>query len=76
MYKIRLSDLCVGEQAIVTSFEGLENKHVRKLLAFGVMFGTMVEILQVSPTIVIRFEHTQLALDHEIATHIYVLHRS
>jgi Fe2+ transport system protein FeoA len=73
MYKKRLSNLSLGEQATVIFFAGLEDRHIRKLLAFGVMPGAVVEVLQLSPTFVIRFEHTQLALDHEIAFHIYVV---
>lgn len=68
----QLSKLIPGEQGSVTYFTGLEEQHARKLLALGVSPGMVIEVLQVSPTLVIRFEHTQLALDREIASHIYV----
>jgi Fe2+ transport system protein FeoA len=61
-----------AERGVVSYFAGLEEKHARKLLALGVLPGAVIEILQVTPTLVIRFEHTQLALDREIAAHIYV----
>jgi Fe2+ transport system protein FeoA len=71
----QLIKLIPGERGSVTSFAGLEEQHARKLLALGVFPGMVVEVLQVSPTLVIRFEHTQLALDREIASRIYVTSR-
>lgn len=71
----QLSKLKPGEQESVVYFVGLDEQYTRKLLALGVFPGVVVEVLQVSPTLVIRFEHTQLALDREIASHIYVAKR-
>jgi Fe2+ transport system protein FeoA len=68
----RLCELRPGEQAIVSKFIKLEDQHIRKLLAFGVLPGTLVKVLQVSPTLVIRIDHTQLALDREFAAHIAI----
>ncbi len=67
-----LSKLKPGEQQCVVGFSHLAERHIQKLLVLGVFPGVPVEVLQVSPTLVIQFEHTQLALDHEIASHIYV----
>lgn len=68
-----LSKLKPGQRQCVIDFADLEERHIQKLLSLGVFPGVYVEVLQVSPTLVIRYEHTQLALDHEIASHIYVV---
>jgi Fe2+ transport system protein FeoA len=70
-----LSRLKSGERERVAYFAGLGEQHIRKLLTLGIVPGVEVEVLQVSPTLVIRFEHTQLALDYELASHIYVVRR-
>lgn len=68
----RLSELKIGEQAMVVSFTELSEKHVRKLLALGVIPGCTITVLQLSPTFVISYEQTQLALDREIASFILI----
>lgn len=72
MQRMPLSKLKPGERQCIVNFADLEERHIQKLLALGVFPGVCVEVLQVSPTLVIRYEYTQLALDHEIASHIYV----
>ena len=72
MQERRLCELQLGEEAIVSSFINLEDPHIRKMLAFGILPGALVKVLQVSPTLVIRVGHTQLALDRELAAHIAI----
>ena len=44
-----------------------------KLLAFGILPGTRVRVLQTFPVYVLAFGHTKLAIDREIAKAIRVI---
>lgn len=68
----RITMLARGEKAkVITVLDGA-GSHIRKLAAFGILPGVEIEILQTSPAYVLQVYHTQLALDHEIASHIIV----
>ena len=47
-------------------------RNLRKLTSFGILPGIEVEVLQISPTYVLRIQYTQLALDLQIAQNIIV----
>jgi len=49
-----------------------DDRHLHKLAAFGILPGSEVEILQVIPAYVLKIDHTQIALDYEIARNILV----
>ena len=70
MQRKRLSELQLGEQAVIISFSNLDEKHVRRLSSLGAMPGCLATVIQLSPTLVISFEQTQLALDREISSYI------
>lgn len=46
--------------------------YLRKLMAFGVLPGTVVTVLQTTPCLVLDIGNTRLALDREIAAEIIV----
>ncbi|MDU4959750.1 MAG: FeoA family protein [Sporomusaceae bacterium] len=73
MSKRTVSSLQAGERARITGFAKIDPRHERNLLALGLFAGVVIDILQIIPTVVIRFEHTQLAIDHRLADCIYVV---
>lgn len=46
--------------------------HLRKLMAFGVLPGTAVTVLQTTPCLVLDIGNTRLAIDKDIAAGIIV----
>jgi ferrous iron transport protein A len=61
-----------GDKAIVTALPA-DERNLHKLLVFGVLPGTEIEVLQVFPGYVIAVGNTMLALDHEIAGSILAI---
>lgn len=61
-----------GDRARIGSLLAVNKEHLRKLTVFGILPGVEIEVLQTSPTYVLRVDHTQLALDFEIARTIFV----
>lgn len=68
-----LSGISAGRTVIVTDLapELPSNRH-QALLAFGVEPGRRLQVLQQSPLTVIRVNHLELALEHELAGLILV----
>ncbi|MEN6413751.1 MAG: FeoA family protein [Veillonellales bacterium] len=67
-----ITELNPGDRARIGSLLSVNKLHLRKLTVFGILPGVEIELLQTSPTYVLRVEHTQLALDFEIAKNIFV----
>lgn len=69
--EIPLASLSPGEKAVVVALPA-GRKNLARLLAFGILPGTTVEVLQTFPVYVIAIGHTRLAIDKEIASMIMV----
>ncbi|MCX7780032.1 MAG: ferrous iron transport protein A [Negativicutes bacterium] len=69
---IPVSRLQKGETARVTAFGAMAGNHLRKLTAFGILPGTLVKVLQTYPVYVLQVNFTELAVDREIASMIFV----
>lgn len=67
-----LVNLRRGDRGVVATLPA-EARHLHKLLVFGVLPGTEIEVLQVFPGYVIAVGNTMLALDREIAGSITVI---
>lgn len=67
-----LKELQAGQRARVEAFSTLGAGHRRKLMAYGLLPGMMIDLLQVRPNYVIRIDHMELAVDAEVAAKIYV----
>ncbi|HEY3423588.1 MAG TPA: FeoA family protein [Negativicutes bacterium] len=61
-----------GDKGRISSLLAIGERHLRKLTVFGILPGVEIEVLQISPAYVLRVEHTQIALDQEIAKYIIV----
>lgn len=69
---IALVELDKGKEGYVLQLLPVEKEKIRKLLAFGILPGVKIKMLQIYPVYVITVGHTQLALDYEIAKNVIV----
>ena len=68
-----LADVPPGCQARVTGFNSnLPVARFAHLQAYGLVPGYWVRVIQQSPVIVIQIDHTELALEMELAGNVYV----
>ncbi len=66
-----LADILPGIQVRVTSFgEKLGANRRIQLMAYGLSVGTQVEVIQQSPVTIVQIDHTELALERNLAKEI------
>ncbi len=68
-----ISDLAVGEAAVVMCVGGGASSRLNTLAVFGMAPGVEVTVLQQRPACVIQVGETELAVDPEIANDILVV---
>jgi len=66
---IRLTDLNVGERALVVQ---VDEKLEMRLLGFGLFPGVGIEVRQTFPACIICCEDTEVALEKDVASRIIV----
>ncbi|MBE0408596.1 MAG: ferrous iron transport protein A [Anaerolineales bacterium] len=72
--EMTLKDVPVGCRARVVGFcPGLAAERLAYLQAYGLAPGYWVRVLQHSPVTVIEVEHTELALESELACEVLVM---
>lgn len=70
---LTLAQVRPGCQACVVCFSGcIQPDRRARLQAYGVIPGRLVRVLQRSPVMIIQVEHTELALENELAGAIQV----
>jgi len=69
---VPLTKLAPGERGRVAYLSATEPARLHKLMAFGIAPGMTVRVHQHYPTIVLECEHTQIAMEEEIARDIHV----
>jgi len=69
---VPLTRLAAGEEGKVAYLSSASPSRLHKLMAFGIAPGMRVKVHQHYPTMVIQCEHTQLAMEEEIARDIHV----
>ncbi|MFQ5870954.1 MAG: metal-dependent transcriptional regulator [Candidatus Geothermarchaeales archaeon] len=67
-----LTDMRAGQRGSIAYLRTSEKRRLRKLLAMGVLPGQEVEVIQRFPAFVFDVGRTQIAVDSEIASDIYV----
>lgn len=67
--------LDIGEEATIAYIQAGSDERLHKLMSFGLHPGASVRLHQRFPSIVIRTEETQLALEEDIARDIFVHRR-
>lgn len=68
----RLSEVPAGTSVIVTGLDELSPALRQSLLAYGILPGRPVRVIARSPVLVLEVEHTELALEIEIARAVKV----
>jgi len=69
---VPLTRLAAGEEGKVAYLSSASPSRLHKLMAFGIAPGMTVRVHQHYPTLVVQCEHTQLAMEEEIARDIHV----
>lgn len=69
---VSLKDLEPGEKGKITYIKPGTHSNLHQLISFGLNPGVQVTVHRKSPAFCIKFEHTELALDEDIAQNIYV----
>lgn len=69
---VPLTKLAAGEEGRVAYLSATEPARLHKLMAFGIAPGMRVQVHQHYPTTVLQVEHTQIAMEGEIAGDIHV----
>jgi len=69
---ISIVNLQVKSKVRVVRLLPVDEGQLSKLIAFGILPGMKIEILQTYPTYVLKVGYTQIALDYEIAKNIIV----
>lgn len=69
--ELPLSKLRRGDKAVVAALPG-DRAQLGRLLAFGILPGTAVRVLQTFPAYVLAVGHTQIALDKGLAVQVKV----
>ena len=64
---LTLNKLAKKKRATVVAVDQHDGTHWRKLLAFGIVPGVTVQVIQRFPAIVVRIGHTEVALDLDTA---------
>jgi len=70
---VNLTDIKPGEGAKVSYIKPSDHAQLHQLLSFGVNPGVELTVHRTVPTLCIKFENTELALDREIAKNIFVV---
>ena len=69
---VRLDVLSVEKRARVAYLQTGDRAALEKLLAIGILPNTEIEVLQKSPSYVIKIGKSQFAIDKELASRVYV----
>lgn len=69
----RLGDLAAGTRARLVGFDSLGENDLHRLVAYGLVPGVPLKVLQRVPAYIVRIHETELALEHTLAEAIYVL---
>jgi Fe2+ transport system protein FeoA len=71
--ELTLNNLHPGDLVCLKRFApGIARSRLARLQAYGLIPGCRVQVLQVWPVIVVQVEHTELALENELAGQILV----
>lgn len=69
----RLGDLAAGTRARLVGFDSLGEHDLHRLVAYGLVPGVPLKVLQRVPAYIVKIHETELALEHTLAEAIYVL---
>jgi DtxR family Mn-dependent transcriptional regulator len=67
-----LSEAKAGQRAVVVYLQTGNRDALQKLIAMGILPKTPVRVIQQKPTLVFEMGKSQFAIDHALASHIFV----
>ena len=67
-----LNELAVGAQACLVGFDSLTERDLQRLMAYGLVPGARLKVLQRVPAYILKIYETELALEHSLVKAIYV----
>jgi Fe2+ transport system protein FeoA len=67
-----LNELAVGAQACLVGFDSLTERDLQRLVAYGLVPGARLKVLQRVPAYILKIHETELALEHSLVKAIYV----
>lgn len=70
---MRLSDVPAGTEARLLGFSGIDDNHLGRLTAYGLLPGVNIKVLQRFPAIILGVYQAELALETKLAEGIWVL---
>ena len=70
---MRLSDVPSGTSARLLGFSGLDDNHLGRLTAYGMLPGVNLDVLQRFPAIILGVYQAELALETKLAEGVWVL---
>ncbi len=70
---VGLNELNAGERGKISYIKPVTHSNFHQLISFGLHPGVIVSVHRKTPTLCIKFENTELAIDEEVAKSIYVL---
>ncbi len=68
-----LDELEVGARACLIGFDSLNERDLQRLVAYGLIPGARLKVLQRVPAYILKIHETELALEHSLVKAIYVL---
>lgn len=68
-----LAELGVGGQGRVVGFDSLNERELQRLMAYGLVPGVRLTVLQRVPATILKIHQTELALEHALTKAIYVV---
>ncbi len=68
-----LSEVAAGTRVRLLGYSGIEDNHLGRLTAYGLLPGVSVEVLQRFPAIILAVYHAELALETGLAEGVWVL---
>jgi Fe2+ transport system protein FeoA len=69
---MRLREFEVGASGKITFIAPSDPSRISKLNSLGIAAGSVIKLVQKTPSIVLQIDETTVALDPEIAKEIYV----
>ena len=72
-YTATLADLRPGQEARLLSFSSeISPERLNQLQSYGLLPGCHIRVLQNWPVIVVQVEHTELAIENDLARQIFI----
>lgn len=71
-HEVALNELNPGEQGRVAYIITTQHLHLQKLYSLGMSPETEITLQQISPSYIIKVGETEIAVDKEVASQIYI----